>query len=78
MTKRRKATDPRDRFIRVLQGAIQADDRTLYGVARDSGLRYGVVHAFARGTRENITLRTAAALAATLGLELRPTGRKGR
>ena len=70
MAKRRKAADPRDRFIRILQRAIQRDGRTLYAVARDSELRYGVVHAFARGSRENITLRTAAALCDVLGLEL--------
>ncbi len=74
MAKRRKATDPRDRFIRILQRTIQRDGRTLYAVARDSNLRYGIVHAFANGHRENITLRSAASLASTLGLDLR----KGR
>ena len=75
MAKRRKTTDPRDRFIRILQRAIKADNRTLYAVAQSAGLRYGVVHVFARGHRENITLRTAAALASALGLDLRKAGK---
>lgn len=64
-------------LIAVLRKAIDRDHRTLYALAKAAGLRYSVVHRFARGERVGISLVTAAKLCQTLGLELRPV-RKGR
>ncbi len=63
-------------LIKVLQKAIKDDGRTLYAVAKDAGLRYSVVHRFARGERVGISLVTAAKLCQTLGLELQAVKRR--
>ncbi len=64
-------------LIKVLRIAIKRDPRSMYAVAKDSGLRYSVVHRFATGERVGISLVTTAKLCKTLELELRPK-QKGR
>ncbi len=56
--------------------AIEKDPRTLYRLAKDSGLPYGTVHRFARKERTDLGLRTASAICDALRLQL--TKRKGR
>jgi len=67
-------------WSKMIRDAIARDDRTLYRVAKDAKVTYQNLHRFVHGERENINLRTAAALAAVVGLELRPVKktRKGR
>ena len=65
-------------LIGTLRKAIKRDGRTLYAIAKDSGLRYSVVHRFATGERTAINIVTAEKLCHTLGLELRSKGQKGR
>ena len=64
-------------LIKVLRRAIEKDSRSKYAIAKDSGLRYSVVHRFTTGERVGISLVTTAKLCKTLGLELRPK-QKGR
>jgi len=62
-------------LIAVIRKAIDKDKRSLYRIAKDSELRYSVVHRFATGERTAINVVTAAKLCKVLGLELRPKGR---
>jgi len=59
-----------------LRAAIQADDRTPYRLAKESGVSAAMLSRFIRGERD-LTLTTAGKLCAVLGLKLPPT-RKGR
>ncbi len=65
-------------LIAVIQKAIQADNRSLYAIARAAGLRYSVVHRFAKGERTGITIGTVGKLCGVLGLELRSLRRRKR
>jgi len=59
-----------------LRAVIQADDRTPYRLAKESGVSAAMLSRFIRGERD-LTLTTAGKLCAVLGLKLTPT-RKGR
>ena len=59
----------------MIRRTMKADERTLYRLAKDSGLPYQTVHRFARGQREDLVRGTAWRLCKTLGLELRPKAR---
>ncbi len=59
----------------MIRRTMKADERTLYRLAKDSGLPYQTVHRFARGQREDLMMGTAWRLCETLGLELRPKAR---
>ncbi len=60
-----------------LRDAVNRDPRTLYAIARDGGIRYGVLHRAANATRADVTTATAEELAAAVGLkiQLRPDRR---
>ena len=60
----------------LIRRTIRADKRTMYRLAKDSGLPYQTVHRFARGQREDLVMGTAWRLCAALGLELRPVNRR--
>ena len=64
-------------LIKVLRSAIKKAPRSMYAIAKDSGLRYSVVHRFATGERVGISLVTTGKLCRTLGLKIRPK-QKGR
>jgi DNA-binding phage protein len=53
-----------------LYDAIEADGRSYYMIAKDAGLRPETLYRFRDGERD-LTLHTAARIAAALGLELR-------
>ncbi|MCZ6698329.1 MAG: hypothetical protein O7D94_05290 [Planctomycetota bacterium] len=57
-----------------LRDAVNRDERTLYAIARDGGIRYAVLHRVATGERNSVTTATAERVAAAVGLtiELRP------
>ncbi len=58
-------------LIRALRDAIQADPRTINAIAVEAGLSAAAVWRFVQGER-GLSLESAAALADTLGLQLRP------
>ena len=63
-----------------LRAAICESGVSRYGLAKQTGLSYAVVHRFVAGERD-ITLATATKITKVLGLELRPVQggeRKGR
>lgn len=60
----------------TIRRSIRKDKRTLYRLAKDSGLPYQTVHRFATGKREDLMMSTASKLCVALGLELR-SKRKG-
>ena len=53
----------------ILRQAVNDDSRTLYRIAKDSGIDYGVLHRFADGKR-GLTCDTADKLCDILGFEL--------
>ena len=59
----------------TIRAAIERDSRSLYRLAKDSGVDYAVLHRFANAERD-LNLRTADRLCRALGLELRPARRK--
>ena len=63
-------------FMHKMRTAIERDSRSLYQLARDAGMGYGVLHRIATGQRSNMTIATAERLAKVLGLriELRRKG----
>ncbi len=63
-------------MLQTLQEAVEDDERTLYRLSKESKLHYSILDRLMNGERPNVTISTVAALANTLGLELRP--RKGR
>ena len=63
-------------MLQALQEAVEDDERTLYRLAKESGLHYSILDRLMNGERTNVTISTVAALADVLGMELRP--RKGR
>ena len=63
-------------LIAELQQAMENDGRSLYAIAKAAGLRYSVVHRFARGERLGISLVSAAKLLKAMGYELRRKGAK--
>lgn len=67
----------RNTMADALRKAIESDGRSLYAIAKAGNIPYQALHPFARGQRDEITLRTANRLCKALGLELRPA-RKGR
>ena len=58
-----------------LKQAIVDSGKTAYAIAREAGLRPEQVARFVTGKRD-LTLSTAARVAAVLGLELRQPGRR--
>ena len=62
---------------RQLRQAIRESGMSVYRLAKLSGVPQPVLSRFMNGTR-GITLATTSKLASVLGLELRPTKRKGR
>ena len=60
-----------------LQDAARKSGLSMYALSKQSGVRYSAMHGFLTGDRR-ISLRSAAQLAAVLGLELRPVRRKKR
>lgn len=59
-----------------LRAAIEAQDATLYRLAKDAEVDWGTIQRFLDGTRPNIRIDTIDRLCECLGLELRP--KKGR
>jgi len=59
----------------TMRRAIQRDGRTLYRLARDSGVNSAILGRFVRRER-GLTLETASRLCQALGLELRPKPRR--
>jgi DNA-binding Xre family transcriptional regulator len=55
-----------------LRAAIQAQDVTLYRIAKDADVDWGTVQRFLDGSRPNIRLDTVEKLCDYLGLELQP------
>jgi DNA-binding Xre family transcriptional regulator len=55
-----------------LRAAIQAQDVTLYRIAKDSDVDWGTLQRFLDGTRPNIRIETVEKLCDYLGLELQP------
>jgi DNA-binding phage protein len=66
----------RSSFPEIIREAIRRDGRTLYRLARDSGVNSAVLGRFMRGERD-FNLRTAERVCKAIGLELRPL-RKGK
>ena len=63
-------------FAVLLRRTIKADDRSLYRIAKDSGVAVAVLQRFVSGER-GLNLNTAEKICRVVGLELRPK-RKGR
>lgn len=59
-----------------LRQAILSADISRYRLSKLTGVSEGVLSNFVNGHR-SLTLTTAAKLAKALGLEIRPTGKKG-
>ncbi len=66
-----------DVLTRRLLEAMQADQRGIYQISRESGIGYPMLHRFLAGKR-TLSLHTAGRLADALGLELsqKKTSRK--
>ena len=64
-------------FADEIRAVAKADGRTVYAIARDSGVNSAVVGRFVKGERD-VTLRIAEKLCRTLGLELRPQRQRTR
>ena len=60
-----------------LRRAIERDGRSIYALARDSGLGIGPLQRFV-ARQHGMTLTSAEKLAAALGMTLRLTRKKGR
>ena len=60
-----------------LRQTILKADITRYRLSQQTGVSEGVLSNFVNG-RRSLTMTTAAKLAKALGLELRPTRKKGR
>lgn len=61
----------------LLRQAIESSDMSRYEISRKSGVSQTVLSFFVRGER-SMTLATAAKVAKTLGLTLKPEKKKGR
>lgn len=59
-----------------LRDALSQSGRTAYAVGKSAGVDAGQISRFISGERD-LTLTTAAKLAAVLGLELRPVAQRG-
>jgi hypothetical protein len=55
-----------------LRAEIQAQDVTLYRIAKDSDVDWGTLQRFLDGTRPNIHIETVEKLCEYFGLELQP------
>ena len=64
-------------FAKILRKAIERDERSLYMIAKDIGLRYSILHRFATAERTRIDIVTAQRLCNTLELVLQRKSRKG-
>jgi plasmid maintenance system antidote protein VapI len=60
----------------ALTKAVQDTGKSVYAVAKASGVAQAVLHRFLAGQR-GLTLATAERLCAYLGLELQPTRQEG-
>lgn len=61
---------------RQLRGAAKADGRSVKALAEAAGLHYASLHGFMNG--RSLSLRSAAKLAAALGMELTSRRRAGK
>ena len=61
-----------------LRAAIKQADATLYRIAKDADVDWGMLRYFLDGTRPNIRIDTVDKLCECLGLELQPKKRRGR
>lgn len=61
----------------IIRRSVHADGRSIYALARDSGLGIGPMQRFAAG-EHGLTMTSAEKLGRILGLELRPVNRKRR
>ena len=59
----------------LVRRAVHADSRSIYALARDSGLGIGPMQRFAAG-EHGLTLNSAEKLCRVLGIELRPAAQK--
>ena len=59
----------------IARRAVHADGRSIYALARDSGLGIGPMQRFAAG-ENGLTMTSAEKLCRVLGLELRPVTRR--
>jgi hypothetical protein len=55
-----------------LRRAIEAEDVTLYRIAKDADVDWGTLKRFLDGTRPNVRIDTVDKLCEELGLELQP------
>ena len=66
----------------ILRTAAIADGRSIFALARDSGVPYAVLYRFVKGDksghRQGLTLLTADKLIQALNLELRPKRKRKR
>lgn len=63
-----KATKPPP-IVLELRRAIETNDKTIYAIAKGSGVSYGMITRFLSGERD-LRLATAGKIAAHLGLHL--------
>jgi hypothetical protein len=61
-----------------LRVAIKRADATLYRIAKDADVDWGMLRYFLDGTRPNIRIDTVDKLCECLGLELQPKKNRGR
>jgi hypothetical protein len=61
-----------------LRVAIKQADATLYRIAKDADVDWGMLRYFLNGTRPNIRIDTVDKLCECLGLELQPKKKRGR
>jgi DNA-binding Xre family transcriptional regulator len=59
-----------------LRAAVKRADATLYRIAKDADVDWGMLRYFLDGKRPNIRIDTVDKLCACLGLELRPKKRE--
>jgi hypothetical protein len=60
-----------------LRAAIKQADATLYRIAKDADVDWGMLRYFLDGTRANIRIDTVDKLCECLGLELQPKKNRG-
>jgi hypothetical protein len=60
-----------------LRAAIKQADGTLYRIAKDADVDWGMLRYFLDGTRANIRINTVDKLCECLGLELQPKKKRG-
>ncbi len=61
-----------------LRAAIVEDGRSLYRIAKEAEVPYSVLHRFATGLRDNVTLDVASKIAEVLEMRLTAPKRRGK